>query len=852
MPMTLTQPPTSTLVSGGRLVATDGRELPLRAVHLAAEAGGGIARVVLTQRFANPCAEPLEVRYLLPLPSDGAVSGFSFLLGDVRVVGEVTGRQAARRRFEQALVQGRTAALLEQDRTSLFTQRVGNVPPGREVVVEVTVDQPLRWLDEGAWEWRFPTVVGARYQGAPGRVADAAALSVPVAAGETGLRASFVLAIGDGLTGPVESPSHALASRGSAPVEVRLEGERGARLDRDLVVRWPVALPDVSAGLIGARPETAAHDGDAFALFTVAPPVSGWTAVPRDLTFLIDTSGSMGGEPLDQARRVVAAMLDTLGVRDRIELIQFGDAPRRWKSDPVLATEASKQEARDWLGRLRASGSTEMHRAVLDALRPLRPDSQRQVVLVTDGYIGFEKEIVTALLRELPAGARLHTVGVGSAVNRSLTQAAARAGRGTELIVAPGEDPERLVRRLLARTTAPLVTDLELVGEAVLEVAPRCLPDLYAEAPALIAARLRASGGQVVLRGRTAQGVFERRFGVPALERGQGPLGVAALYARERVEDLETALAAGGNAAELNGAIEATGVEFQISTRLTSWVAVSKAVTVDPQAARRQVEQPHALPQGVTAQGLGLRKSGAQYVSFDDACAELQVDEEELKRLVSNAELRGFRAGSDLKFKADDLQALKQGRETEPTYELGDADQEMGIAESSDELILEDSTSDTVINIGDIMGGAGGGLRQEVLFDTTEELTADDDAVLRGSFELMDEAGEAPESPPLLSRSGASLSLDRAPVRDDAGAPRIEIESEREEKPRSGSDAPDLEGLRRMAAKPVPAQPAPRSGAHDVGSPSARSRSWLTLLLLLIVMALIAMWLGVLGGLGTD
>ena len=179
---------TSTRSNGGRLVSTDGRELPLQSVHLAAEAGGGIARVVLTQRFKNPFDQPLEVRYLLPLPSGGAVSGFSFVLGDERVVGEVTGKQAARERFQRAIAQGRTAALLEQERTSLFSQRVGNVPPHSEVVAEVIVDQPLRWLEEGAWEWRFPTVVAPRYQGAPGRVADAASLSVPVSDAPLGVR----------------------------------------------------------------------------------------------------------------------------------------------------------------------------------------------------------------------------------------------------------------------------------------------------------------------------------------------------------------------------------------------------------------------------------------------------------------------------------------------------------------------------------------------------------------------------------------------------------------------------------------------------------------------------------------
>lgn len=614
---------------GGRLITSNGRTLPLRETTLTADAGGGIARVVLTQRFVNPHAEVLSVEYLLPLPSDAAISGFSFVLGEQRIVGEIEGRDRARARFEQALLDGHGAALLEQQRSSVFTQKLGNIPPGATLIAEVVVDQPLRWLDEGAWEWRFPTVVGPRYHGAPGRVADAEALLVNVAAPESGgtqARASASLCIRDMLTRAPCSSSHALEFEASGEhTQVQIGGREGVALDRDVVVRWPVAGLQVGVSVLAATPgeaQASALRGDAFALLTLVPPQpdAEMAAIARDLIFLIDTSGSMRGAPLAQAKRLLAAMIDSLGDGDRLEMIEFGDSPRRFSAEPIATTREGKQAARRWLAALEASGGTEMHRAVLEALQPLRPDAQRQVVLVTDGQIGFEQEIVHALHTRLPPGVRLHAVGVGAPINRSLTAAAARAGRGSELCVDLHEDIEQVVPRLLARTSAPLVTELTIEGECLIDTAPRALPDLYAGAPALIAVRMRGPG-RLRVHGRCSVGTFEHTVDVPTLAIGEGPASVIALYGREAVEDLECARVASlWNVAEqFDRNIEALGLAFRIATRLTSWIAVTHTRVVDGDALRRHVEQPHELAHGASAEGLGLRTPMADLTSFTGA-----------------------------------------------------------------------------------------------------------------------------------------------------------------------------------------------------------------------------------------
>jgi Ca-activated chloride channel family protein len=621
-----TQPTTEDTSSGGRLVALDGRVLPLRSAHVRAEARGGIARTVLVQTFENPHAEPLQVTYVFPLPHHGAVSAFAFRLDGRRVVGEVDRLHRARERFEEAVLEGRTAALLEQERGALFTQQLGNVPPGATVEAELAVDQRLDWRPaEGGWEWRFPTVVAPRYQGAPGRVRDADRITVPVAEGDAGRAGDpaaasptlgFELVV-HGATGKPESPTHAVAAHPAAGAwRVSLASDGAAALDRDVAIRWPAAAPTVGLTLDTHAPDGRLA-GRAFGLLTVVPPAPARSSdvrlrpVPRDLIVLIDASGSMGGEPIDQARRVVGALVDSLGDEDQLELISFANAPTRWKRGPVAATAAHRREAHRWLSRLSASGGTEMREGIREALKGLREGAQRQVVLITDGLIGFEQEVVAEIRDALPEGSRVHTVGVGSGVNRSLTGPAARAGRGLEVIIGLGEDPERAAAALRARTAAPLVTGLRLSGTALRDFAPAKLPDLFAGAPALVSVELDPSGGTLVLQGRTADGPFERAITVARPTAGDA--AVAALFGREAVEDLETARAAGEEDAKLDAAVERIGLAFQLSTRLTAWVAVSEEPTVDPAKPTRRAEVPQPLPHGMSAEGLGLRGAFAPH-----------------------------------------------------------------------------------------------------------------------------------------------------------------------------------------------------------------------------------------------
>ncbi|HYQ14751.1 MAG TPA: VWA domain-containing protein, partial [Polyangiaceae bacterium] len=481
-------------------------------------------------------------------------------------------------------------------------QAIGNVPPGQHIDLEVTIDHPLSWVGDG-WELRFPTVVAPRFQsGNSGSSTVPIALSSSNDLSTVSAPHQVTLQILDELRGPASSPSHALQVAPSEPARVSIAQ---ARLDRDVVVRWSVAGAEV-----GARLETARIEGDQqFGLLTLLPPAIEPRAVPRDLIVLLDTSGSMAGEPLSQAVRVVSALVESLRDEDRLELIEFGSSARRWRESAVAATAQHKRDATAWLAKLRAGGGTEMRSGIHAALASLRPGALRQVVLVSDGLIGFEREVLEQLSRRLPDSCRFHSVGVGHGTNGSLLTPAARAGRGACIIVTPGEDVEPACARLLARTAQPLVVNLRLSGTA-LATAPLRAVDLYSGCPALVPLALRAAGGSLEIAGETSDGAFARRLTVEPREPATGQARLAALYARDRIEDLELALAAGTSGVDdVEREIEGLGLRFQIASRLTSWVAVSEQVNVDGTRSSRRVEQPQQMTAGVSAEGLGLRST---------------------------------------------------------------------------------------------------------------------------------------------------------------------------------------------------------------------------------------------------
>ena len=613
---------------GAALVAVDGHIYPLRSATIIARAEGGLALTKLAQEFHNPHLEPLEVHYTLPLPADGAVVGYRIHIGERVIRGEIERRQAAEKAFVEALAEGRQAGLLEQDRDDTFTQRLGSIPPGQDVRVEIDVLHLLDFVpsqgeDRPLWEYRFPTVVGVRYQGAPGRVEDAERLDVNRAGeGEIPTRVDLELTLADGPPAALAiiSPTHDVACSDQDGLS-RVSLRAGAKLDRDLVVRWNACAERSGVRLVEG-PGLAGDDGR-YGLMTLTPPAVTTSALRRDLTVLLDASGSMEGNPLEVAKQVVADLIGSLEPGDRFEVIAFSSDSRNLTGGLKEATREHRAHALRSLASLPAGGGTEMAHAVVEAIKPLRVDSQRQVVLVTDGYIGFEAQVTGEILRRLPGNARVHTVGVGSAPNRSLTRSVARAGRGVEGFAGDGASAAAAARRLCRATVRPVLTDLTVHGNGLRHHAPQRPRDVLAGQPIVLALELEPGGGTVEVAGRDAGSaeawiwrlVIPARAGVPAGGAPVSPdataltatsLPLGALYGREIVADLELDRVAGETGADADRRIEENALRHRIVSRMTSLVAIAEEPSVDPKLPRRRERLAVEVPAGVSPAASGL------------------------------------------------------------------------------------------------------------------------------------------------------------------------------------------------------------------------------------------------------
>jgi Ca-activated chloride channel family protein len=591
---------------------TENCAAPLLHTEVEIKVSGLVARTHVTQTFRNPSDEWFEGVYVFPLPESSAVDRMRMRIGERVVEGEIRERGAAKKRYEAARDSGRRAALLEQERPNIFTSSVANIGPQEDVVVEIEYQQTLRY-DAGAFSLRFPMTVGVRYiPGAPlaersgggwspdtVRVADASRITPPVLHPSKGpinpVSIRVELDAGVPLS-RVDSPTH----------RVRV-GKDGARRDvvelddgvtpanRDFELVW---TPAVQAAPRAAWFAEKRGDRTYGLLMILPPPDAGRERrIPRESIYVIDTSGSMNGTSISQAKEALELAIDGLAPDDRFNIIEFNSYAKALFREARPATRENRAEARGWVGGLRAQGGTEMALALDLALNGSESGARiRQVVFLTDGQVGNEEELFK-LIRAKLGDSRLFTVGIGSAPNSHFMTKAASIGRGTFTYIGKVDEVREKMGALFAKLESPVLKGVKIDWPqgVTAESWPPQVPDLYAGEPVVVTVALDRAAGIARVTGMrgAAPWVETLALGQPARGAGMG-----ALWARDKIGSLEDAVREGASSEETKGRIIEIALAHQLVTRYTSLVAVDHAPARPAGTDLKTAAMPTNLPEG--------------------------------------------------------------------------------------------------------------------------------------------------------------------------------------------------------------------------------------------------------------
>jgi Ca-activated chloride channel family protein len=591
--------------------------LPLKRTDVDGEVEGYIASVNVRQRFHNPYSEKIEAVYVFPLPQNAAVNEFVMTIGDRKIRGIIRKKEEAKRLYKKAKQQGYRASLLTQQRPNVFTQKVANIEPDKQIDVDIRYFNTLQYRD-GWYHFTFPMVVGPRYnppgqsdgigavprgqRGPSGQDTEVAYLKPNE---KSRHRVHLNLDIHAGV--PIEAiectshPDQASVRRpGDERAKIKLPDD-GVRANHDFTVRWRVAGDRLKANLVKHQPE---EGEDGYFALTLYPPqeLASLPRQPLEMVFVLDTSGSMQGRPLTQAKAAVDHALGKLGPRDSFQVIRFSDDASTFGSAPVRATAENIDRARDYVADLTGGGGTQMIEGLKTALEfDHEPERLRFVCFMTDGYIGNENQILGALHDRLGA-TRVFSFGVGESPNRYLMNRMAKLGRGAVAYLPLDAQAPRVMNRFYRRVRRPALTDLNIDwGRWDVEgVHPTRVPDLFVGRAVTLIGRIHgnaAADNTIRVKGEAGDRTLQVNIEPEPRADSHASKALPAVWARRQIAELYDR-STYQSSDELAPRIQQIALDHSLMSAYTAFVAVdSTERTAGKQGT--SVRQAVPTPEGV-------------------------------------------------------------------------------------------------------------------------------------------------------------------------------------------------------------------------------------------------------------
>lgn len=598
--------------------ATD--RLPLKETKVTADINGMIADIHVVQTYANEGSNPISASYLFPASTKVTVHGMEMQVGNQIVTAQIQEKEEASKKFEEAKSKGKSASLLSEVRSNVFSMNVANIMPGDVCRIDLHYTELLT-PSEGSYRFVFPTVTGPRYvspvlDDTGNREEWTEMAYLPEGSKPEGKYSIQVnLSAGVPITA-LTSDSHKIniAWNENTKAQITLSDPSEYAGNRDFILDYSLSGKEISSGLILNK-----GTDENFFLLMVQPPerVEKAEVLPGEYIFVLDVSGSMSGYPLDTAKALIRDLVSHLNSTDTFNLILFSGASYQLSEESLPATDKNMKRAIRLIDNQSGGGGTELAPALKAAMEiPEREGQNRSIVVITDGYISGEAEIFD-MIRENTGKADFFAFGIGQAVNRYLVEGIAKTGQGEPFIVTEERQAAETAQQFRTYIQAPVLTDIQVsFGDfAAYDVEPSVLPTLYAQKPIVLLGKYKGEAkGTIQIKGKTGGGAYTATVSAGDIIPTEESEALRYLWARNRVDRL-TDYGAGKKDDSVKAEVTQLGLTYHMLTPYTSFVAVLETVR-NPEGESTDVNQPNPLPLGVSNLAVGGYTVGSEPGGF--------------------------------------------------------------------------------------------------------------------------------------------------------------------------------------------------------------------------------------------
>ncbi|MBB1336889.1 marine proteobacterial sortase target protein [Pseudoalteromonas sp. SR44-2] len=571
---------------------------------------GLINHVVVTQTYQNENPFAVNARYVFPLPDESAVHAMTMRIGERVIKGQIDKKVEAEKKYEEAKKAGKQAALVRQQRANMFITNVANIGPGEQVIIELEYQEIIDY-SSGTFAIRFPTTITPRYHAISGEVEVSTQNQAHVNSLPTGwlspvysIKSStqndnvpssqFTLNIdidvGLELV-DISSKFHNVDVQNTAFGQYKIALNETNAVNRDFLLEFkPLQKDQAQAAFFTQQFE----NGDRYGLAMLMPPGDHFTQtqrLPREMVFVVDTSGSMHGQSMEQAKKALFYALSLLDSDDSFNIIGFDNIVTPMSDKPLIANDFNLRRAERFIYSLEADGGTEIQGALNAVLDGSQFDGfVRQVVFLTDGSVSNEDALFKNIQSKL-GDSRLFTVGIGSAPNSFFMRRASDIGKGSFTFIGSTSEVQPKMQQLFDKLAHPAITNVALSDESgnSLDFWPSPLPDLYFGEPIMVAIKLN-NAKNLVLAGQTAQGPLSIKLSTQNSSNAQG---IAKLWARQKIKSLLLY----NEQSVVKDEVQELALTHQLLSPFTAFIAIEQ--TQIKEVADQTAQATNAVPQGM-------------------------------------------------------------------------------------------------------------------------------------------------------------------------------------------------------------------------------------------------------------